>query len=102
MDEGSSHNAIRVWLPLPKSPRSYEEALGRWDKPKRKTIIQPSAGGSLPLNLIGMRYAEFEVGEMEVGLFYDGDSDRIAMMTWAPLFKDEQADPKKKDDVDGH
>ncbi|HEY9898356.1 MAG TPA: hypothetical protein V6D00_04170 [Pantanalinema sp.] len=98
VDEGSSHNAIRVWLPLPKAPRSYEDALGRWDKPKRKTIIQPSAGGSLPLNLIGMRYAEFEVNEMEVGLFYDGESDRVAVMTWAPLFKAEDESAKKKDE----
>lgn len=101
VDEGSSHNAIRVWLPLPKSPRNYEEALGRWDTPKRKTIIQPSAGASLPLNLIGMRYAEFEVGEMEVGLFYDGNSDRIAMMTWAPLLKAEEEADKKRDEAEG-
>lgn len=100
VDEGSSHNAIRVWLPLPKAPRSYEEALGRWDKPKRRTIIQPDQGSSLPLNLIGMRYAEFEVNDMEVGLFYDGKSDRIAMMTWAPLFKPEDEDAKQKND--GH
>jgi hypothetical protein len=101
VDEGSSHNAIRVWLPLPKAPRSYEEALNQWDKPKRKTIIQASEGGSLPLNLIGMRYAEFEVNEMEVGLFYDGESDRVAVMTWAPLFKAEDATGGKKKD-EGH
>lgn len=100
VDEGSSHNAIRVWLPLPKSPRSYEEAMSKWDTPKRRTIIQASEAGSLPLNLIGMRYAEFEVGEMEVGLFYDGASDRIAMMTWAPLLKTEEEDDKKKPEAD--
>lgn len=90
VDEGSSHNAIRVWLPLPKAPRSYEDAKNAWGDPKRSTIIQPSQVSTLPVNLVGMNYTEFEVTDMEVGLFYDGESDRIAMITWAPLLKDEE------------
>lgn len=96
IDEGSSHNAIRVWLPLPKRPRSYEEVLGLWSEPKRSTIIRRSQGGSLPANLVGMHYAEFEINDMEVGLFYDGESDRIAMMTWAPLLKDVEESKDKE------
>jgi len=33
------------------------------------------------------------VNDMEIGLFYDGESSRIAVMTWSPLLKDE--DPSK-------
>lgn len=91
VDEGSSHNAIRVWLPLPKAPKSYEDAKGQWGDPKRNSIIRPSQASTLPVNLVGMNYAEFEINDMEVGLFYDGESNRIAMMTWSPLLKDEDA-----------
>lgn len=100
VDEGSSHNAIRVWLPLPKAPRSYEDAKNQWGDPRRNTVIQPSQAATLPVNLVGMNYAEFEISDMEVGLFYDGESERIAMMTWSPLLRDEQTpkDGAKKPD----
>lgn len=96
VDEGSSHNAIRVWLPLPKAPRSYEDAKNQWGDPKHNSIIQPSQAATLPVNLVGLNYAEFEVNDMEVGLFYDGESSRIAMMTWSPLLKDEDPSQNKE------
>lgn len=93
VDEGSSHNAIRVWLPLPRWPRSYVEAREKWDMPKRFTTIIDSVASSLPLNLAGMSYAEFEVGDMEVGLFFDGEESRIACITWASALKSDQPLP---------
>lgn len=88
VDEGSSHNAIRVWLPLPKAPGSYEDARAKWDAPRRTIIIGAGQAATLPVNLVGMHYAEFDVQDMEIGAFYDGESDRIAMLTWAPVLMD--------------
>lgn len=97
VDEGSSHNAIRVWLPLPKAPRSFEDARNQWGEAKRNTLIQPSQVSTLPVNLVGMNYAEFEVNDMEVGLFFDGESDRIAMMTWSPMLKEDESSKGAQD-----
>ncbi len=93
VDEGSSHNAIRVWLPLPRWPKSYADAREKWDIPRRYTTIESSVVSSLPLNLVGMNYAEFEVGDMEVGLFFDGEESRIACITWASALKSDQPLP---------
>lgn len=93
VDEGSSHNAIRVWLPLPQAPRSYQDCVGKWGDPKRKIIIDTSQVNSLPMNLVGMNFGEFEVNEMEVGVFYDGESDRIAMITYSPSFHEPSEKP---------
>lgn len=98
IDEGSSHNAIRVWLPLPKTPRTYQDAVARWNEPKTSTIIERSQASSLPANLVGMHYSEFEINDMEVGLFYDGESDRIALITWAPRPKDAVESKDKQSD----
>lgn len=94
VDEGSSHNAIRVWLPLPKAPRSYQDCLNKWGEPKRRVIIPPGGQDtSLPMNLVGMNFAEFEMRDTEVGVFYDGEQNRIAMITYAPIFREPGASP---------
>ena len=93
MDEGSSHNAIRVWLPLPRWPSSYVQAREMWDVPKRFTTIIDTVASTLPLNLAGMSYAEFEVDDMEIGLFFDGEESRVACITWASALKSDQPTP---------
>jgi hypothetical protein len=91
VDEGSSHNAIRVWIPLPKLPRSFDDAKDKWGEPATQSVIDRSASGNLPTNLTGLWYAEFQVNDMEVGVFYEGESSRIAMLTWAPHSHDTDA-----------
>ena len=91
VDEGSSLNVIRVWLPLPKSPKNFDDAKEKWGDPAHTSIVQPDQIGMLPANLSDMFYSVFELNGMEIGLFYEGEKDQIAMITWAPHLEDSNA-----------